>query len=202
MKKMIILIAIYTVGMASVFAQTESDSVKTGNSFFRFNMKEKVSYEIRTGINVAILPAEISDFTGEKLRPGWNIGVLANLPFVENVYFQTGLFFSGKGAFAVIYNFESRITQRLHLELPFSISYRHNMTKKLKLEFNFGTYGETDFDDNFALGLIFGSGLCYKKWYYGIRYDLGLTNKDVGYVNDKDLHDRNSILAIMVGYRF
>ena len=72
MKNIILFIAVYIICITNVFAQSEIDSVKTKSNFCRFNTKEKVSYEIRAGINFPFMPIDVpasisfTDFTGKE----------------------------------------------------------------------------------------------------------------------------------------
>jgi hypothetical protein len=206
MKKNIIFIAIYIIGITSVFAQTESDSVKTKNTFFHFNMKEKISYEIRAGFNFSTLspkiPENLQAELGEnQITRGGNIGILANLPFLENIYFHTGLLFT---------------TKSYHLfciEYPLLVSYRANIANNLKWSMNAGVYwgklfvfgdnnSEIRTSDELELGLLLGTGLYYKKCYVGIQADLGLNNVyHASTVNDK-FFAKSRVFSIMLGYQF
>jgi len=210
MKNFIIFIAVYITFITSAFAQNEIDSVKMQDSFFRFNTKEKVSYEIRAGVNFAFMsfdvPANVNidflgkRFTGKGVQPGYNIGLLVDMPFLENIYFQTGLFLTGKGVHA---NYEEAKPVYC-LENPFLISYRKDISRQFKLDLNVGMYIESDWMNEafLAYGLVGGVGLRHNKWYYGIRYDLGLTSKEVGYwAYGSQSHDKNNIFSIAVGYK-
>ena len=185
-------------------------------------MKEKISYEIRAGLNFASLSVDIPqsnitniyagqnpDFTGKGIQQGYHIGLLVNLPFLENIYLQTGLFLTTKGVF--VYYAEKGVKPAYYLECPFLISYRQDINRKLKWDLNCGMYYESDIwvqDNGFAYGLILGAGLYHNRWYYGMRYDIGLTNKQIGmwYIdnnwNSKSLYDKNNVLSVSVGYKF
>ncbi|KAA6303285.1 MAG: hypothetical protein EZS26_000522 [Candidatus Ordinivivax streblomastigis] len=179
MKKIILLIAVFAIGTASAFAQ-------------KFNMKDKISYEIRAGVNFSQLSISCDIPNNkiqqtESLSPGINIGVLVNLPFLENIDFQTGLFGSIKDGF-------------YELEYPFFISYHQDIKPQLKWNLYAGPHLDLlyDFpvsyddvlndvlntDDDyyfgdyqpFELGFSVGTGFYYKKMYLGIQYDMGLRN--------------------------
>ena len=210
MKNIIILIAVYIIGITNVFAQNESDSVKTKSSFFRFNMKERISYEIRAGLNFSTLSTTIpqnsqlqSEFGKSQIKTGANIGILANLPFLESIYFQTGLLFTLKS------------NSLFCIEYPLLISYRKEIANDLKWNLNFGPYvdfifGGSEFD-NGELGLILGTGVYYKKYYVGIQSDFGLTDVYRGREYNsgnwsnwhiEDMTAKTRVFSIMVGYKF
>ena len=199
MKNLIIFIIIYTIGTINVFAQSETDNVKTKNNFFRFNTKEKVSYEIRAGVNFSSLyDIPTVGFAGKKMRSGGILGLLIDLPFLENVYFQTGLlFFSGKNV--DIYNLSGlnfAVGEKyiFGFEHPFLISYRQDITKHLKWDLNLGMYFQGD--ANFSYGAIGGTGLHYNRWYCGIQYKL--IEK---IINPNPSNVKNNIMSIAIGYK-
>ena len=201
MKNIIILITVFVIGITGVFAQNETDSVKTNSSFFRFNMKEKVSYEIRAGVNFSTLSTSRPE--SNPVTQGMNIGVLANLPFLESIYFQTGLLFTLKS------------NSLFCVEHPLLISYRKNISPSLDWSLNGGGYigyifGGEEFD-NGEFGLILGTGVYHKKWYGGIQFDFGLTDVYQGRWVDtnsmsgrhfEDMVAKTSVFSIMAGYRF
>jgi len=199
MKNQIIFVIIYTIGIINVFAQSETDNVKTKSNFFRFNTKEKVSYEIRAGVNFSSsLDIPSVGFTGKRMQPGGTLGLLIDLPFLENVYFQTGLlFFSGKDVSFEYYgytNFSVREKYVFGFEHPFLISYRQDITKHLKWDLNLGAYFQGD--ANFSLGAIGGTGLHYNRWYCGIQYKL--IEK---IINPNSSNVKNNIMSIAIGYK-
>lgn len=214
MRNIIILIAFYIIGITSVFAQSETDNMKTENKFFRFNMKEKISYEIRAGLIFSTLSTTIpessptlkSEFEKSQTKLGCNIEILANLPFLESVYFQTGLKFPIGKIYTVF-----------GVEFPFLISYRKNITENLKWDLNggggFGIMLRSNkefYSGEFTL--ILGTGLYYKKCYFGLYADFGLNDvykgRNVMQSNKWwDYHRENmiakiSVVSITAGYKF
>jgi hypothetical protein len=205
MKNIILLIAVFSIGTASASAQ--SDSVKEKNNFFRFNMKEKISYEILTGVNFSNISTNIPTDDGfreyyEKHYIGLNLGVLVNLPFLENIYFQTGLLLS-------------KMDKSLSgIEYPFLISYNRNIKPNLKWNLNVGPYvnyiwgKHTYYDDEISdneFGLIVGTRIYYKKIYLGMQYNLGLTG---GFVMNYhyspypyDINAKFNSFSVNIGYK-
>jgi hypothetical protein len=156
MKKSIIftIIFIYNlIGIQYVSAQLGSD-----NNSFKFNTKEKVSWEIRVGANSATVANKSHDantnnalngymyllLTDENLKPilTYNIEVIINLPITQNIYFKTGLSFTNKGAKLserdVFYDTNS--LEIVYLQHPLLVSYCSNITDILKWNLDFGTY--------------------------------------------------------------
>ena len=199
MKTIIILISVYIIGLTSVFAQNEST---------KFNMKEKISYEIRVGLSYSTLSTTIpesspslqSEFEENQNTLGTNIGVLANLPFLENIYFQTGIMLSVR-----------KIYSSVGFELPFIISYRKDITQDLKWNLNgggsFGIMARNN--DEFYAGefaFILGTGFYYKKWHLGLQSDFGLNNifkgRELSLWAKEDMIAKTRALSIMAGYKF
>jgi hypothetical protein len=174
MRKFIIISAIFAIATANVFAQNVAGNEKAKNSFFQYNMTEKISYEIRMGLNFNRLSADLpktdpqyDEYCGT--RPGFNMGLFANLPFLMNIDFQTGLAFSTKGG-DWLYCFE----------LPLLVSYHKQIKPNLKWNVKAGPFidfiiGDSQYDSG-EFGIILATGLYYKKLYFGIQYDMGLTD--------------------------
>jgi hypothetical protein len=206
MKHIILLLATYTIGIAGVSAQSEK---QTGHPF-RFNLKEKISYEIHAGLNFSHLATDATDpdvkKEYEKTEQGYNLGVLANLPFMESIYFQTGIELKSKG------HNQSCIT------LPiWRVVYRQNIAPDLKWNVHAGPYmnlfvDTTDEDyANAEWCLALGTGLYYKKMYFGVKYDLGLTDVYKGDTNSGWQYAwetpaltkaYNRTFSLEIGYRF
>ena len=124
MKKLKLSLVIALVGMVSlVGAQTASLSVKGG-----LNMSNYYG----------------NDLSDKNLKPGFHIGVGADLEFVPNISLQTGLFYSTKGA---KYNYDAKIGGNLeldvtanYLQLPIHIAYKIDITPGTKLVLHAGPY--------------------------------------------------------------
>lgn len=183
MKKQIILSLIAVSCTLSAFAQRASYN---SSSFFSTSRAEKsISVGIRGGFNVANSAEEAATTS----MVGYNVGVSLDVPILESLYFQSGVYASEKG-----YNLNS-IEARVHyLEFPILASYRYNINDNWQIQLNFGPYfaaglaakrtngsHETDLFDReimkrFDAGLQIGTGVTYKRVYLGLGYDIGLCN--------------------------
>ena len=124
MKKLKLSLVIAFLGMISlVGAQTASFSVKSG-----LNMSNYYG----------------DDLTDKNMKPGFHIGLGADLGFTPNVSLQTGLFFSTKGA---KYHYEIPVVGELeynvnanYLQLPVHLAYKVDVTPSTKVVFHAGPY--------------------------------------------------------------
>lgn len=152
-----------------------------------------------------------------KSRFGFNVGVNVDIPLLQSLYVQTGLYATQKGFKGDGYEMKAN---PLYLEIPVLASYRYNFSEATQLQVNFGPYlaygisgklktEDEDkkldvdfFDDNvakkFDAGLQIGAGVTVSKFYIGCAYQFGLTN-----ISDMDGVDmKNSNFMFNVGYNF
>lgn len=185
MKKLKLSLLIVLLGMVSlVSAQSASLSVKGGlnmSNFYGDNLNDK------------------------NVKPGFNVGIGADLEFLNNISLQTGLFFSTKGA---KYTYNSAITGDIdfnvnasYLQLPIHIAYKIDVTPGTKLVFHGGPYlaygvgGKRKIDSKYTDDLkdLFGErevNTFDKKWGYkpfdvgvgiGVGAEFGLIFIDLGW---------------------
>ncbi len=173
MKKLKLSLVIALLGIVSlVGAQTASLSVKGGlnmSNFYGDNLNDK------------------------SLKPGFHIGVGADLEFVPNISLQTGLFFSTKGAkyqydIPVVGNIEYNITAN-YLQLPIHLAYKIDVTPGTKIVLHAGPYlaygigGKRNIDSAFSDDLkpilgkqeinTFDKDFGYKPFDYGVGLGVG-----------------------------
>ncbi len=226
MKKTLLVIACAVLSLTASAQRASSSS----SSFFSTEKAEGgVKFGIRAGLNMANMSA--SDDNGTSISPGsrtaFHVGVTADIPLMQSLYVQTGLFLQSKG-----YKFEedeyTETVKPMYLEIPVLASYRYDFSDALQLQINAGPYFgygiggkakieiedydsvEGDFfgddDDQFGAkrfncGLQFGAGLTLSNHYYlGFAYQLGLSN--IMDTNDDydNVKDRNWMISI--GYNF
>lgn len=160
MKKLKLSLVIALVGMASfVGAQSASLSIKGGLNMSNF------------------FSSELND---KSMKPGFHVGVGADLEFVTNISLQTGLYYSSKGA---KYTFDIPIaggnieynTSANYLQLPVHLAYKIDVAPGTKLVLHAGPY--------IAYGLS-GKRKITAGWSSGNEIELG--SKDAN-TFDKDL---------------
>ena len=175
MKKLKLSLIVAFVAMASIVgAQSASLSIKGGlnmSNFYGDNLNDK------------------------NMKPGFHIGVGADLEFIPNISLQTGLFFSTKGA-KYTYDFpvdfvddaEFSITAN-YLQLPIHIAYKIDVAPGTKLVLHAGPYiaygigGKRKIDSAFTDDLkpilgkqeinTFDKDFGYKPFDYGVGLGVG-----------------------------
>lgn len=159
-------------------------------------------------------------------RMGFNAGVNVDIPLMQSLHVQTGLFFQQKGAKWEEEGYTEKYNPT-YLQLPVLASYRYAFSDACELQVNVGPYfalglggkakmeegdelveddffgGENDEESmrmkKFDMGLQFGAGVTVAKHYYlGFSYDLGLTNIARG----KKETWKNRAWMINLGYNF
>lgn len=214
----ILLILVCTICTLTASAQYASDA---SSSFFSAQKSNHpVTFGIRGGVNFA---KQSVSFDGYNFSPknnvGFNVGVCVDIPVMESLYLQSGLYYTVKG-YKLEEDGETEKATPAYLEIPFLASYRYNFSDFTQLQINFGPYlaygiggkykweydGESEdakyFDDDenkkFDAGLAIGAGMTFGHIFVGINYDLGLTNV----LKDSEGSLKNRCLSISVGYNF
>lgn len=226
MRKTLLVIAC-ALGALTASAQRASSS---SSSFFSTEKADGgVTFGVRAGLNFANM--SVSDQDGSAtLSPGsrttFHVGLIADIPLMQSLYVQTGLYLQNKG-----YKYDedgyTETAKPMYLEIPVLASYRYDLSDALQIQVNAGPYfgygiggkakaegeyneGEIDFfgdDDDqygakrFNCGLQFGAGLTLNSHYYlGFAYQLGLTNIMDTHDDYDKVKDRNWMISL--GYNF
>ena len=229
--KKILLVAALAVCSLTVSAQRASSS---SSSFFSTEKADGgVKFGIRAGLNLSNMSmSEDNVSVSLDSRASFHVGVVADIPLMQSLYVQTGLFLQDKGA---KYE-EGTLTETakpMYLEIPVLASYRYNFSDAAQLQINVGPYfaygisgkykweyeigesgdkdffGSYDYDDTFGAkrfdcGLQFGAGMTFASHYYiGFAYQLGLTNiADLPSSYEGDYSVKNKNWMISLGYTF
>lgn len=221
MKKLAILITFVAFGALAALAQRASSS-NTSTLFSTEKADQGITFGIRGGLNSANI-----NFTTDHnfsfnpdARLAWHVGLIADIPVLESLYFQTGLYFQNKG-----YKYEDdgdeETASPMYLELPILASYRYNFSDAAQLQINVGPYlayglggkikwedkyekDEDDFFDDdvnkFDAGLSVGAGITLAQHFYlGFAYEFGFVNL---YKDEDDVKAKNRNWMFSVGYNF
>ena len=199
MKKLKLSLVIAFLGVISlVGAQTASLSVKGGLNMSNFYGDE---------------------LTDKNMKPGFHIGLGADLGITPNMFIQTGLFFSTKGAkFSDKADgdwVDANVTAN-YLQLPVHLAYKINVTPGTRVVLHAGPYvgygiggkmkvGSLSIDTfdkdlgfkPFDAGLGLGVGAEFGKILIDLGWDMGLTN--IARVGG-DIKNQNAYLSL--GYKF
>ena len=213
MRKLLLSIAALTCAV-SVSAQRATSS---SSSFFSTEKAEQpITFGVRGGINFAKLSGTESDELDAHV--GFNFGVNVDIPLLQSLYLQTGLYATQKGW---KYEDEEKANP-LYLEVPVLASYRYNISDDVQLQFNVGPYfaygvagkckvsymGEEEeidyFGDDedtlggkrFDVGLQVGTGVTIKKFFVGCAYEVGFAKALEG----EDF--KNTNFMVNVGFNF
>ncbi|MBQ1972848.1 MAG: PorT family protein [Paraprevotella sp.] len=194
-------------------ASIEGESVS--NQWFRTDRNSYVG--IRLGLNVSSLV--YMGMHGVPTDPmcGMNIGMVYGVEITNSMplFFETGLFYSEKGAKINSTWDEQEISHRMkYLQIPFVIKYRTDLglddvaiTPFAGGYFAFGIAGRTKYYQekrsestfrhnlftNPDLGFRLGCGASYRNLYLELSYDIGMVNvarSDYGYYGYDDFDDQ------------
>ena len=220
--KKLILLTFCALSMLTASAQRAISS-SSSTIFSTEKTDEGVTFGIRGGLNSAVINVSNdhgSSYTTDS-RLAWHVGVIADIPLMESLYFQTGLFFQNKGGQEE--DEEGKYTMKpMYLEVPVLASYRYNFSDDAQLQLNVGPYFaygiggkeveeehngkeyEEDFFDDytnkFDAGLQLGAGMTFMKTFYvGVAYQLGFSNI-LKHSDDYSMKNRNWMFS--VGYNF
>jgi len=212
--KKLLLVAVCALSTMAVSAQRASSS---SSSFFSTEKAETgVRFGIRAGVNFSNISQKYEDEQVSSTfdsRTSFHVGVIADIPLMESLYIQTGLYFQEKGSKS-----DGVTTNPMYLEIPVLASYRYNFSDAAQLQINFGPYlaygigGKFKYDDGedetdnagfkrFDCGLQVGAGITLAKHYYvGVSYEFGLAN--ISHGDEYGLKTKNKNLMVSVGYTF
>jgi hypothetical protein len=163
---------------------------------------DELSMGFQLGYNSARI---IDDGYSSDALPGFNLGMLWDIPLRKRWYIQPGMLASRKGEKWA--DGSQVYTDALYyLEFPIMVSYRYPLGRKFKLRAEAGPYlsygvlsSQDSFEEDdeyyslynkFDFGLSLGAGMGYKGIYVGLRYSAGFANlyRESGYrVNNRVL---------------
>ena len=89
---------LFVAAVCAVFALTASAqrASSTSSSFFSTEKADEgVRFGVRAGLNFANLSGDHLDLDS---RTSFHVGVIADIPLMQSLYIQTGLYFQSKGA--------------------------------------------------------------------------------------------------------
>ena len=225
--KKLFFIAVCTFCIFTASAQSTSST-----SYRAYSGKSdspSVRFGIRGGINLAVVSGDFDDAIDS--RTAYHIGVVADIPLVQELYIQTGLYLQSKGAKYEIVRgkIESKETiNALYLQVPVLLSYNYGFSGAFQLQVNFGpyfaygvggkykgeerkgnefygieldTFGNKGLFKNFDCGLQVGGGMTFARHYY-----FGLTYEfgliTITKAKDAEVKSKNRNWMISLGYTF
>lgn len=217
MKKIILTVVCAIIATAS-FAQRASSS---STSFFSTERSDQpITFGVRAGLNFANMSWETKHSSlSLDSRTAFNVGLSVDIPLLQSLYVQSGLYYSSKGSIEDLDDAKTTISP-MYLEIPVLASYRYDVSDAAQVQLNVGPYFgygiggkykeeyrgnsyESDFFDDddinkFDCGLQIGAGVTISKIYVGCAYQFGMTNV----AKEDDLTVKNKNFMINVGYNF
>ena len=181
---------------------------------------QTASLSIKGGLNMSNYYGD--DLTDKNMKPGFHIGLGADLGLTHSVYLQTGLFFSTKGAKYTYKSAELNSTAN-YLEIPVHVAYKIDVTPGTKVVIHAGPYvaygigGKTKVGDlsmdtfkddaileafnglkPFDAGVGLGVGAEFGKILVDLGWDMGLM--DLSRTDLFSIKNQNAYLSL--GYKF
>lgn len=218
--KKFLLAAVCAVFTLTASAQRASS---TSSSFFSTEKADEgVTFGLRVGLNFANVSGDADDYDA---RTAFNVGAIADIPLMQSLYIQTGLYFQSKGAKYEEDGYEETISP-MYLQIPVLASYRYNFSDAAQLQVNFGPYfaygvggkykieedgdefemdafGDDGLLNRFDCGLQVGAGFTFAKHFnITFTYEFGLTNAANDDAFDDDFSIKNSNCMLNLGYNF
>lgn len=157
MKKTLLMVV---CAVCALTASAQRASSSSSSFFSTEKSDEGVTFGIRAGLNFANMSTSYGGVSvSANSRTAFHVGAIADIPLMESLYIQTGLFLQSKGC-KIDDNGEGdgKVTESpMYLEIPILASYRYNFSDALQLQVNFGPY--------------FGYGIAGKEKFEGEDYD-------------------------------
>ena len=140
--KKLFLVVVCAICALTVSAQRASSS---SSSFFSTEkVDDGVQFGIRAGINFANASCkEDGDKVSLDARTTFHVGVIADIPLMQSLYVQTGLYLQNKGAKYEESGDGWRVKDEykpMYLQIPLLASYRYDFSDDVQLQFNVGPY--------------------------------------------------------------
>lgn len=184
------------------------------------------SIGVKTGLNLSQIfmkdqGGNIRDTPG--IKPGFHVGVFAELPVTGVFYFEPELLFSTKGYTLAIVEPLKYKANLNYIDIPLNAKAIFDiggaklygvfgpyigigLSGKVKYEnstddynIKWGSESENDFK-RFDFGLTFGAGVEIKSFILGASYEIGLANVSA----NTDIFNQisNRVIGISIGYKF
>lgn len=136
------LVAVCAVCTMTASAQRASSS---SSSFFSTEKVDGgVQFGIRAGLNLANAScSENGHSVSLDSRAAFHVGVIADVPLMQSLYVQTGLYLQNKGAkYEESHNGwkEKDTFKPMYLQIPLLASYRYDFSDAVQLQVNVGPY--------------------------------------------------------------
>lgn len=135
MKKVTIIIT----ALASICLLSSKVNAQTTTTTTTVNTTGGTTFGIKAGVNFYNINGKEEGTTlNNKLKPGFEVGVNAEIPIAPSFYFQPGLSFITKGTKVTESGYDAKVNLN-YLELPLNLIYKAGLTQGNVL-LGFGPY--------------------------------------------------------------
>lgn len=193
---------------------------------FSFTQAQTVNFGAKAGVNFASLGGDADDLDG---KTGFHLGLVAEIPFGENLAFQPEILYSSQGAesemtesyMGITYSSKDKLSfdyvnipllakytiiPGLSLHAGPQIGFLINSEAEYEVTMDGETESETEDLKDYTKGMDFAlaAGLGYKLnmgVFFNARYTAGLLNIVDNEDND-DYSVKNNVFQLSVGYMF
>lgn len=187
--------------------------------FIVTGMQAQVKFGPTAGLNLSTMTAKSGGISLDpKTIVGFNVGIIAEFGFTDNLFLQPALLFTTKGSKYTIFESEATITPSF-IEIPVNVVYKfgsgstkffvnagpyfaYGIGGKIKsggesVKISFGS-GESNDMKPLDFGLTFGAGVELNNFIISAHYGLGLAN--LAPVTTDNTEAKVKVIGISVAY--
>ena len=179
---------------------------------------QNASFSVKGGVNLSNYYGD--ELTDKSMKTGFHIGVGADLGFTPELYLQTGLFYSAKGAKFTDTDEGDLINTSItanYLQLPLHLAYKIDVTPGTKVVLHAGPYvaygiggkmkagslSMDTFDKTLGfkpldVGAGLGVGAEFGMFLVDLGWDMGLIN--ISRANSGNIKNQNAYLSLGVKF--
>lgn len=188
-------------------------------STITINAQSDLAFSVEAGLNLTKFTGDAGDDCS--MKPGFNIGVMVDVPFTDAIFLKSGLKYTQRGFKEKEGDYKYKQTYGC-LQIPILASYHLALSDGIELQAAVGPYfgialhgkwkeeygdyeddGDVEFGDDgykrFDFGFVLPSvGVKLSNLYVGVSNELGLANL----TGESDWKAHNYCFSINVGYTF
>lgn len=170
-------------------------SAQKSDSFFSSETSnEPITFGIRGGVNFSNISSPKG--TSYESHTGFNAGVTVDIPLLQSLYLQSGLYYTVKGTEITekdggdVYKIKANPS---YLEIPILASYRYNFSDAAQLQINFGPYFAYGIGGKLGNSDFFGDKKLFEEENdyfddesYKYQYRSSSSTRSYNYYDDED----------------
>lgn len=188
-------------------------------STITINAQNDLAFSVEAGLNFTKFTGDVDDCN---MKPGFNVGVMVDVPFTDAIFLKSGLKYTQRGWKYKEGDYKEKENYGC-LQIPILASYHLALSDGIELQAAVGPYigialhgkykveeDDWDYDEDiefgddgyikrFDIGLVLPSvGVKFSNLYVGVSNELGLANL----TGESDYKVHNYCFSINVGYTF